>query len=119
MATTRKHTVRVRSQAASAPPLMQFGSVVIGIPLVLTAIRCTLQYILVPFVLPLVGISGSISPLANMAAGFVSISVILYNLKSLWNTSWRTRYILLACVSIPFVLISIYFDYMKYSSFLV
>jgi hypothetical protein len=116
-ATTRKHTIRVRNQAAAAPPLMQFGSVVIGIPLVLTAIRCTLQYILVPFVLPLLGVSGSISPLANIAAGFVSISVILYNLKTLWNTSWRTRYVLLACLAIPFVLISIYFDYTKYLSF--
>jgi hypothetical protein len=82
---------------------------------VLTAIRCTLQYILVPFVLPLIGVSSSISPLANMAAGFASLSVILYNLKTLWNTSWRKRYILLACIAIPMVLLSIYFDYVSYS----
>lgn len=107
------HKVRVRSQAASAPPLMQFGSVVIGIPLILTAIRCTLQYILVPFVLPLIGVSSAVSPWVNMAAGAVSISVILFNLKTLWNTSWRKRYIVLACLAIPMVLLSIYFDYVN------
>jgi hypothetical protein len=111
------HTVRVRSQAASAPPLMQVGSVVIGVPVVLTAIRCTLQYIIVPFVLPLVGVSAAISPAINMGAGAFSIGVILYNLKTLWDTDWRKRYMLIAAFAIPFVLLSIYFDYVNYTSF--
>jgi uncharacterized membrane protein len=110
-----KPTTLPRTPAsAENPPIAQFGTVVIGIPLVLTAIRCTLQYILVPFVLPLLGVSSTFSPLANMAAGLFSVGVILYNLKTLWNTSWRKRYLLIACLFVPFILVSVYFDLVAY-----
>jgi hypothetical protein len=111
-----KETTLPRSAStAENPPIAQFGTVVIGIPLVLTAIRCTLQYILVPFVLPLLGVSAAFSPLANIAAGLFSIGVILYNLKTLWSTNWRKRYLLIAAVFVPFILVSVYFDYVAYN----
>jgi hypothetical protein len=106
--------VVLRKQKQEMPPVLQFGSMVIGIPLLLTAVRCTLQYILVPFVLPLLGVSGSISPAVNAAAGLFSIGVILYNLKTLWNTNWRNRYLLLAAIFIPLVVLTMYSDLAEY-----
>ncbi len=91
-----------------------FGSSVVGVPIVLTAVRCTLQYILLPVVLPLLSIQDSFSPTVNMAVTFFGLGVILYNLKRLWYTSWRTRYILLSLVIVPFILLSFYFDYLAY-----
>ncbi|MEX1071114.1 MAG: hypothetical protein WEC37_00665 [Anaerolineales bacterium] len=108
--------INVSNDAASSPPVLAFGTTVIGVPLLLTAVRCTLQYIVVPFVLPLLSISGPFSPVVNIIAGIVSLGVILYNLKRLWRTTWRNRYMLLSLFIIPFVLGSIYYDYLLYLS---
>ena len=90
------------------------GTAAVGVPIMLTAIRCTLLYILVPFVLPVLGISGFFSPIVNIIAGVFGIGVILYNIKHLWNSNWRRRYLLLSSVIIPFILITMYFDYIAY-----
>lgn len=90
------------------------GTSVLGVPLALTAIRCTLQYILVPFILPLFGIGGLFSPLVNVAAGVLGVGVILFNLKRLWHSNWRVRYLGLSLVIVPFILVSMYFDYIAY-----
>ncbi|MEX1247436.1 MAG: hypothetical protein WEA61_03045 [Anaerolineales bacterium] len=102
---------------ASSLPVFAFGSVAIGVPVLLTAVRCTLQYIVVPLVLPLFSISGSFSPMVNISAGIFSLGVVLYNLMRLWRTNWRKRYLLLSLFIVPVVLSSIYFDYLTYLSF--
>jgi hypothetical protein len=109
--------IEVSNEAASSPPVLAFGTTVIGVPLLLTAVRCTLQYIVVPLVLPLFSISGSFSPSVNILAGVFSLAVILYNLTRLWPTNWRKRYILMSLFIIPIVLGSIYLDYLTYLSF--
>ncbi len=68
--------------------------------LVFVAIRCTLQYIVLPFVLPFVGLSGSVSLIISVIIDVVALSVILYNIYRLWNTSWRWRYIALSVLMI-------------------
>ncbi len=97
------------------PPLAAYGSTVLGIPIILTAIRCTLQYIIVPLVVPLLGWGDTFSPLVNIGAGALAIGVIGYNLVTLWNTNWRKRYLLIAAIFVPFILISAYFDFVKYA----
>ena len=90
------------------------GTAAVGVPILLTAIRCTLLYILVPFVLPVLGISGVFTPIVNILASVFGISVILYNIKHLWHSSWRGRYLLLSSLIIPFILFTMYFDYIAY-----
>lgn len=64
--------------------------------IVFVAIRCTLQYIVLPFVLPFIGLSGSVSLIISILIDIVALSMILYNIRRLWNTSWRWRYIALS-----------------------
>ncbi len=68
--------------------------------LVFVAIRCTLQYIVLPFVLPFVGLSGSVSLIISAVIDVVALGVIFYNIHRLWNTSWRWRYIALSILMI-------------------
>lgn len=64
--------------------------------IVFVAIRCTLQYIVLPFVLPFIGLSGSVSLIISVVIDIIALSAILYNIYRLWNTSWRWRYIALS-----------------------
>jgi hypothetical protein len=97
--------------AEGAPPELIAGTSFIGVPLALTAVRCILQYILVPLLFPIFSAGGAFSPLVNMAVGLLGLGVILFNLTRLWNTHWRWRYLGLSLIVIPVILVTMYFDY--------
>ena len=105
---------RVQTPESSAPPELYVGASVIGVPVLLTAVRCTLQYIVVPFVLPLLSATDTFSPQVNIGAGLFGLGVVVYNLARLWRTNWRKRYLWLSVLIVPVILISLYFDYLAY-----
>lgn len=66
--------------------------------LAFVALRCTLRYVALPFLLPLVGLSGGLSALIALAIDAVAATTILLNVRRLWHTSWRWRYVGLGAV---------------------
>jgi hypothetical protein len=66
---------------------------VLGGSMVWVAIRCTLQYVVLPFILPLFGVSGVLSAWLSLVIEVVAVGMIAYNIRRLWPTSWRWRYI--------------------------
>lgn len=111
---TRQSETAARTHGT--PPELIAGTSFIGVPLMLTAIRCMLQYIVVPLVLPLFSIGSTFSPLVNLGVELLGIGIIAYNMTRLWNTNWRRRYLLLSLVVIPILLGALYFDYLAYSA---
>lgn len=79
--------------------------------LVFVAVRCTLQYVLLPFALPLLGVSGAISTGIAATIDVLALILICYNVVELWNTSWRYRYLALAVVMVTILLIFLYQDF--------
>ena len=57
------------------------------------AIRCTLQYIILPFILPLLGITNLVSVVLSILIESVALGVMGYNVRRLWNTHWRWGYL--------------------------
>lgn len=64
--------------------------------LLLSAARCTVQYILLPFVLPWIGIASSIPPWITLVLGAVAIASLTRNVRSLWRTCHARRWSYLA-----------------------
>ena len=73
--------------------------------IVFVAIRCTLQYVVLPFMLPFVGLSGSVSLALSIAVDLLALGMIAYNIRRLWNTSWRWRYLALSVVMVGILLV--------------
>lgn len=73
--------------------------------IVFVAIRCTLQYVLLPFVLPFLGLSGSVSVALSVVIDLVALGMIAYNIRRLWNTSWRWRYLALSVVMVGILVV--------------
>jgi hypothetical protein len=69
---------------------------VLGGSMVWVAIRCTLQYVVLPFVLPWFGVTGAFSAGLSLAIEAVALVMIAYNVRRLWSTSWRWRYLALS-----------------------
>jgi len=83
---------------------------VVGGSMVFVAIRCTLQYVILPFVLPWIGLGGNSSVWISTVLEVFALGMILFNIHQLWNTSWRWRYIGLSAITITLIAIFLYFD---------
>jgi hypothetical protein len=81
-----------------------------GGSMVFVAVRCTLQYIILPFVLPLVGLSGTLSVAISAIIDVVALGMIAYNIKRLWYTNWRWRYLGLSVVMILIIGLFLFLD---------
>lgn len=90
------------SQTTPAPPPtpeeIKRGDRMVKGSIVFVAIRCTIQYIVLPFVLPLFGLGGGLALWLGIAIDLIALTTIAYNVHRLWHTSWRWRYLGLAVV---------------------
>jgi hypothetical protein len=82
----------------------------VGSYLVFVAVRCTIQYVLVPFVLPFFGLGGTLSTAVAIAIDLLALGMIAFNIWRLWGTSWRWRYLALSAVMITILVIFLYND---------
>ncbi|MFN3705606.1 MAG: hypothetical protein ACK4WM_06410 [Thermoflexales bacterium] len=74
------------------------GDRLFGGSLAFVAMRCTLRYIALPFALPLLGLSSGLSSLIALVIDAIALTTIALNIRRLWNTSWRWRYMGLGAV---------------------
>ncbi len=74
--------------------------------LVVTTCRCLLMYIILPFVLPLVGIAGGVSPAIGLAIGIVAMVAIVMSIRRFWRAdhSKRWHYTIFGTVIIGFLI---------------
>lgn len=81
-----------------------------GGSLAFVAVRCTLQYVVLPFFLPIFGLSGVFSAVISLIIDALALGMIAFNLKQLWPTSWRWRYLSLSALMISIIGLFVYQD---------
>jgi hypothetical protein len=64
--------------------------------LLLSALRCTVQYVLLPFVLPWIGVATSIPPWVMLVLGAVALASLTRNVLYLWRMHHARRWSYLA-----------------------
>jgi hypothetical protein len=89
---------------------LQRGNRIMGGSLLFVAIRCTLQYVILPFVLPFIGLSSTFSIAISAVLELIALALIIYNIPRLWHTSWRWRYVGLSAFTITIIVIFLYYD---------
>lgn len=85
--------------AEPTTPTTNNGDRVVGGAMLWVAVRCTLQYVLLPFVLPLIGLNDSFSAWLSAAISLFALGMMVFNIRRLWPTSWRWRYLALSAVT--------------------
>lgn len=78
--------------------------------LLFVCVRCTLQYVVLPFVLPFVGVNNQIGVSLSLAIDVLALGLIVYNAHRLWRTSWRYRYLAMSVVMVGILLVFMYND---------
>lgn len=63
-----------------------------GFSLLFSAVRCVLQYVVLPFVLPVIGIaSDGAVPLVFMI-NLIAIAAVLYSVRRLWRIGYKYKW---------------------------
>ena len=74
--------------------------------LFISTCRCTLMYIVFPFVLPAVGIARGVGPIIGVITGMLAIVSITYSIRRFWraNHSKRWHYTIFGLTIIGFLI---------------
>lgn len=80
--------------------------------LLVSALRCTVQYVVLPFVLPWIGVTAAIPAWVTLFLGAVALVFLARNLRALWRARHARRwsYLFLALVVAATLLLFIAVD---------
>jgi hypothetical protein len=97
-----------------APPVRLTGAAhsVVSRSILISAIRCTVTYLLVPFVAPLVGLWDTIGPGVGVALALVSLLALGAGVRRFFASDhkWRWKYTAIAAAVSVFVLVQLAID---------
>ena len=60
--------------------------------ILLSALRCTAQYVILPFILPWLGVAASIPPWLTLALSAIALISLVRNLRYLWRRRYSRRW---------------------------
>ncbi len=80
------------AQPHAAPELPAPAQRAMTFALVLSALRCTIQYVILPFVLPWIGVASSIPPWVTLVLGGIALASLTRNVMYLWRLRHARRW---------------------------
>ncbi|MDP9371749.1 MAG: hypothetical protein M3Q65_04715 [Chloroflexota bacterium] len=94
------------------PPLPRSVERAVTLAVLLAALRCTAQYVLLPFILPWVGLAATVPPWATLALGVLALGSLARAVRQLWRLrhAHRWSYLLLGLVVTAALLLFIAVD---------
>ena len=98
--------------ASLAPSLPRPLARTVSCAVLLAALRCTAQYVLLPFVLPWAGLAAAVPPWATLALGTLALASLARAVRQLWRLRHpqRWRYVLLGLVVMTALVLFIVVD---------
>jgi hypothetical protein len=98
--TMHKESTIQRARRAPETPLPAPAQRALTFGLLVSAFRCTVQYVLLPFVLPWIGVAASIPPWLTLGLSGLALASIARNVRYLWRLQHARRrsYLALACI---------------------
>jgi hypothetical protein len=83
-----------------------------GLSIALAGVRCVLKYLLLPFGLPLLGLSAEVAAPISLLIALTALVSIVWSVRGLWqlNYRWKWLYLLMGIVSIVVVIVFVVSD---------
>jgi hypothetical protein len=74
--------------------------------LAFSGIRCTLQYVVLPFVLPVLGITGDVAPQIFLVINIIAILAVISSIRRMWRTNYKYKWQYLVIGSAAMVILT-------------
>lgn len=65
---------------------------VFGFSLLMSGFRCVVKYILLPFILPVIGVATDVGAVISIGINAVAIGAILYSLRRFWMIDYKYKW---------------------------
>ncbi|MFV0523799.1 MAG: hypothetical protein ACK5RL_04800 [Acidimicrobiales bacterium] len=59
--------------------------------IMVSAIRCTLTYVVLPFIAPLIGLASGVGPVIGLVVGVVAIVSNVFSIRRFWRADHRWK----------------------------
>jgi ABC-type iron transport system FetAB permease component len=91
---------------------IQRGQQALKLPIIWIAVRCTLQYVILPFVLPVFGFAADAAVPVVLAINLVAIVAILYSVRRMWRIDYKYKwqYLLVGAGALLILFVFLYAD---------
>jgi hypothetical protein len=85
---------------------------IFGLSLFFSGARCVLQYVVLPFVLPLIGVAGNFAIQLTLVITVIAVIAIITSLRRFWRIdyAYKWQYLMLATVGLAILFAYIYED---------
>ena len=81
----------VESQLVDAPDIENDAEKGFSKSILVSAVRCTLTYVILPFVTPLIGLASDIGPVLGITLGLVAIAANFLSIRRFWVAEHKWR----------------------------
>ena len=78
---------------------------VFSFALLFSGVRCIFMYVVLPFVLPIIGIAGNFGLVLDIAVNLIAISAIFYSLRRFWQVDYKYKWHYLPVALIALVIL--------------
>lgn len=100
--------VETHDTAAAAAETTQSAERAFGLSLAMSGIRCVLQYVLLPFVLPVLGIAAEAAAPVYLGISLVAIVSIIASLRRFWKVRYHYRWQYLAMALVMLAMLAVF-----------
>jgi ABC-type iron transport system FetAB permease component len=99
-------------EAEGATPDSTRAERAFGLSLVFSAVRCILQYVILPFVLPVFGFAADAAVPVVLAINLMAIVAILYSVRRMWRIDYKYKwqYLLVGAAALLILFVFLYAD---------
>lgn len=99
-------------QGVSLPPQRAEAERTLGLSIAMAGVRCVIKYMILPFGLPILGISADLAAPISLLLGVVALASIIWSVRRLWqmNYAWKWPYLGLGVVSMLVVVVFVVND---------
>lgn len=59
--------------------------------ILVSAVRCTLTYVILPFVTPIIGLAPGVGPVVGLLVGTIAIAANLFSIRRFWRADHRWK----------------------------
>jgi hypothetical protein len=107
---TTESTERV--DAATAPSAHVEAQRAFNMSIIVSGIRCTLAYVVLPFITPLIGLAPGVGPAIGIPVAAVAIVANVVSIRRFWRAQhpWRKPITVLHVAVIAFMIVLIVLD---------
>lgn len=79
------------SETVTTVPVGDTPERTFSISIVISAVRCTLTYVVFPWVLPLLGVAGGVGPGIGLVIGTIAIGANIVSIRRFWANDHRWK----------------------------